>query len=41
IMPPYAPLARSEACATCGEMTMSTKMIEKDAGKRVCIPCSA
>jgi len=40
-MPPYAPLARSEACATCGEMTMSTKMVETDDGNRVCIPCSA
>jgi formylmethanofuran dehydrogenase subunit E len=40
IMPPYAPLARSEACATCGEMTMSTKMVETDDGKRVCIPCT-
>lgn len=41
IMPPYAPLARSEACATCGEMTMSTKMVDTDDDKRVCIPCSA
>ncbi|MBW2710714.1 MAG: formylmethanofuran dehydrogenase, partial [Deltaproteobacteria bacterium] len=41
IMPPYAQLARSAACATCGEMTMSTKMVETDDGKRVCIPCSA
>ncbi len=41
IMPPYAPLARSEACSTCGEMTMSTKMVETDDAKRVCIPCSA
>jgi len=40
IMPPYAPLARSEACATCGEMTMSTKMVDADDGKRVCIPCT-
>lgn len=39
-MPPYAPLARSEACARCGEMTMSTKMVEADDGRRVCIPCS-
>ena len=41
VTPPYASLARSEACATCGEMTMSTKMVETDDGKRVCIPCSA
>jgi formylmethanofuran dehydrogenase subunit E len=40
VMPPYAPLARSEACAWCGEMTMSTKMVETGDGKRVCIPCS-
>ena len=39
-MPPYAPLARSEACNKCGEMTMSTKMISTDDGKLVCIPCS-
>jgi len=40
VMPPYAPLARSEACATCGEMTMSTKMVMTEDGKRVCIPCA-
>ena len=40
VMPPYAPLARSEACATCGEMTMSTKMVEKENGKYLCIPCA-
>ena len=39
-MPPYAPLARSEACVTCGEMTMSTKMVSTDDGKHICIPCS-
>ena len=39
-MPPYAPLARSEACSTCGEMTMSTKMVSAENGKLVCIPCS-
>ena len=39
-MPPYAPLARSEACAKCGEMTMSTKMVAAENGKLVCIPCS-
>ena len=37
--PPYAPLAPSEACAECGEMTMSTRMVEKD-GRRLCIPCA-
>lgn len=39
-MPPYAPLARSEACNKCGEMTMSTKMVSTDDGKYICIPCS-
>ncbi len=39
-MPPFAPLARSQACAMCGEMTMSTKMVAADNGKRLCIPCS-
>jgi formylmethanofuran dehydrogenase subunit E len=39
-MPPLAPLARSEACAKCGEMTMSTKMVCDENGKHVCIPCS-
>ena len=40
VMPPYAPLARSKACAGCGEMTMSTKMVETEDGKHVCIPCA-
>ena len=40
VMPPYAPLARSEACAACGEMTMSTKMVETEYGKYLCIPCA-
>lgn len=39
-MPPYAPLARSEACGKCGEMTMSTKMLATANGKLICIPCS-
>jgi formylmethanofuran dehydrogenase subunit E len=38
-LPPYAPLARSQACAQCGEMTMSTKMMAADNGRRLCIPC--
>jgi formylmethanofuran dehydrogenase subunit E len=38
--PPYAPLAPSEACAHCGEMTMATKMIRADNGTRFCIPCA-
>jgi formylmethanofuran dehydrogenase subunit E len=40
-MPPYAPLARSEACAKCGEMTMSTKMIQAENGEYLCIPCAS
>jgi len=38
--PPYAPLAPSEACAKCGEMTMATKMIQLEDEKRLCIPCA-
>jgi len=38
--PPYAPLARSEACARCGEMTMSTKMVDTNDGRRLCMPCA-
>ncbi|MEJ2658634.1 MAG: FmdE family protein [Desulfobacterales bacterium] len=41
VMPPYAPLARSVACAKCGEMTMLTKMIEAGDGKHLCIPCAS
>jgi formylmethanofuran dehydrogenase subunit E len=33
-------VARSESCAKCGEMTMSTKMVAVDDDQRVCIPCS-
>ena len=40
VIPPYAPLARSEACATCGEMTMLTKMVMTEDGKYLCIPCA-
>jgi formylmethanofuran dehydrogenase subunit E len=40
VIPPYAKLARSEACATCGEMTMLTKMVMTEDGKHVCIPCA-
>ena len=36
--PAYAPLAPSKACVRCGEMTMATKMIEKN-GKLFCAPC--
>ncbi len=38
--PPYAPLAPSEACDECGEMTMATKMIDTKDGRRLCIPCA-
>jgi len=38
--PPYAPLASSEACVQCGEMTMATKMVEGKDGSRLCIPCA-
>jgi len=37
---PYAPLAPSVACSLCGEMTMSTKLLEVDKGVRYCIPCA-
>ncbi len=39
-MPSYAPLARSVPCSKCGEMTMSTKMVVKENGMNLCIPCS-
>lgn len=39
ILPPFAPLARSQACSHCGEMTMSTKIMAADNGRRLCIPC--
>lgn len=38
--PVYAPLAPSESCAICGEMTMATKMVKLSDGRLVCIPCS-
>jgi formylmethanofuran dehydrogenase subunit E len=38
--PLYAPLAPSEPCAMCGEMTMATKMMKLNDGRQVCIPCS-
>ena len=38
--PPYAPLARSIACAVCGEMTMATKMVAATAGRHLCQPCA-
>jgi len=38
--PLYAPLAPSEPCAICCEMTMATKMMKLNDGRQVCIPCS-
>jgi formylmethanofuran dehydrogenase subunit E len=38
--PLYAPLAPSEPCAVCGEMTMATKMVKLSGGRKVCMPCS-
>ena len=38
--PLYAPLAPSEPCAICGEMTMATKLTTSAETGRVCIPCS-
>ncbi len=37
-MPEYAEIAPSKICEKCGEMTMSTKMKQKN-GKAFCIPC--
>ncbi len=37
---PYAPLAPSAACSSCGEMTMSTRLVETGPEKRYCIPCA-
>lgn len=38
--PPYAAVARSEACVQCGEMTMSTRMVPTGDGGLYCIPCA-
>jgi formylmethanofuran dehydrogenase subunit E len=38
--PSYAPLAPSEACAECGEMTMSTRLVDTHDSRRLCIPCA-
>lgn len=38
--PRYAPLAPSESCAICDEMTMAAKMIKLNDGRKVCAPCS-
>ena len=38
--PLYAPLAPSEPCSICGEMTMASKMMKLKDGRQVCLPCS-
>lgn len=38
--PLYAPLAPSEPCVICGEMTMEAKMVKLVDGRQACIPCS-
>jgi formylmethanofuran dehydrogenase subunit E len=38
--PPYAPLAPSKACAQCGEMTMSTRMVATGDARSLCVPCA-
>ncbi len=38
--PPLAPLAPSESCARCGEMTMATRLVEAPDGKKYCLPCA-
>jgi len=38
--PLYAPLAPSEPCSICGEMTMASKMMKLKDGQQVCLPCS-
>lgn len=38
--PCYAPLAPSEPCAICGDMTMATKMVLSAGGRPACMPCS-
>lgn len=40
VAPSYAPLAPSEACAICGEMTMATRMVRSSSGQALCVPCS-
>jgi len=38
VMPDYAETAPSKACETCGEMTMASRMKQKN-GKDLCVPC--
>lgn len=35
----YAPLAPSKACASCGELTMQTRMVQGKDGDLFCVPC--
>jgi formylmethanofuran dehydrogenase subunit E len=37
---PYAPLAPSKACSLCGEMTMSTRLVDAGSQGLLCIPCA-
>ena len=39
-IPPYASIARSEPCAICKELTMSTRLVKVESSRLVCIPCS-
>ncbi|MBN1548547.1 MAG: hypothetical protein JW902_18005 [Syntrophaceae bacterium] len=40
VMPPFAALAPSAPCDCCGEMTMATRLIEREDGKRCCVACT-
>jgi len=38
-MPPYAAIVDTQACERCGEATMATKLVERDA-KKICKECA-
>lgn len=38
-IPPEAPMAQSEKCSKCGELTMSTRLIAGDDNRLYCTPC--
>jgi len=38
--PCFAAVEPSQPCASCGEMTMTTKMLTTSDGQRLCIPCA-
>jgi formylmethanofuran dehydrogenase subunit E len=40
VMPPYATLSPSLPCDCCGEMTMASRLVVSDEGKRCCRFCS-